>query len=223
MLSEDQKIAMSQTQENPPNELLEGRTGMLCVVSGPSGSGKTTLCRSASTLEGIYYTVSCTTRRIREGETHGLDYFFLTDAEFRDRLAAGEFLEHAEVHGRCYGTLKSEVLPRLARGEDVIMDLDTQGAAQLRSCQEEAIRRALVDVFILPPHAAEFRLRLAARHTETAEQLEVRLLNAREEMRHWPEYEFAIVSGTKEQDLAALRSILAAERHRTRRLIPSKD
>lgn len=196
-----------------------GRTGVLCVVSGPSGSGKTTLCRAASVQEDLYYTISCTTRQIRDGETHGRDYFFLTDEDFLAREAAGEFLEHAQVHGRRYGTLKSEVLPRLARGQDVIMDLDTQGAAQLRHCQDEAIRRAMVDVFILPPHAAEFRQRLASRHTETLEQLEVRLRNAQEEMLHWPDYEYAIVSGTREADLAALLAILRAERHRSRRLI----
>jgi guanylate kinase len=194
------------------------RSGILCVVSGPSGSGKTTLCRAASREEGIYYTVSCTTRAIREGEIHGRDYFFLTDSEFQQRVAAGEFLEHATVHGRRYGTLKSEVLPRLQRGEDVIMDLDTQGAAQLRICQDPEILAARVDVFILPPDEEEFRERLAARHTETPAQLDVRLRNALEEMRHWREYDYSIVSGSREDDLAALRAILAAERRRSHRM-----
>src|SRR5262245_49805509 len=89
-------------------------SAFLCVVSGPSGSGKTTVCRAAAAVEPVYYTISCTTRPQRPGEVHGRDYFFLTPEEFAQRVANGEFLEHATVHGRSYGTLKSEVLPVLA-------------------------------------------------------------------------------------------------------------
>ena len=119
------------------------RTGMLCVVSGPSGSGKTTVCRSAAQAGPLYYTISCTTRKMRPGEVDGRDYFFLGGEEFKNRIDAGDFLEHALVHGRHYGTLKSEVIPRLAAGEDVVMDLDPQGAAQLRGCEDPAIRHSL--------------------------------------------------------------------------------
>ncbi|MBP7949634.1 MAG: guanylate kinase [Verrucomicrobiales bacterium] len=199
--------------------LQNKRMGVLCVVSGPSGSGKTTLCRGASAAGGGYYSVSCTTRARRDGEVHGQDYFFLEEAAFLRRVEAGEFLEHALVHGRHYGTLKSEVLPRLHRGEDVIMDLDTQGAAMLRACQDPEICRSLMDVFLLPPDAEEFRRRLAARRSETPQQIDTRLRNAREEMRHWREYDYAIVSGTREDDLRALQHILAAERLRASRLV----
>jgi guanylate kinase len=197
---------------------MDKRKGILCVVSGPSGSGKTTLCRNVSEAEDLYYTVSCTTRKMRDGEEHGRDYFFLSESEFAERVTNGEFLEHATVHGRHYGTLKSQVLPHLALGRDVIMDLDTQGAEQLRHCQDPDIQISRIDVFILPRNREEFRLRLAARHTETAEQIAVRLCNAEEEITHWREYVYAIISGTREEDLSALRSILAAERQKTSRM-----
>lgn len=199
------------------------REGLLCVVSGPSGSGKTTLCRAASAVEPVYYTISCTTRPQRPGEEHGRDYFFLTVEEFVQRVKAGEFLEHANVHGRWYGTLKSEVLPALQSGQDVIMDLDVQGAAQLRSCQDEAVRRALVDVFIMPAGIDALRARLAGRRSESDAELDLRLRNALAEMQHWQRYTYSIISDTREADLAAFRSILTAERHRTARLHPDAD
>lgn len=195
------------------------RTGILLVVSGPSGSGKTTVCRSASAVTPLYYTVSCTTRAIRPGEVHGRDYFFLTDEEFQQRIQAGDFLEHAQVHGRRYGTLKSEVLPRLAAGEDVIMDLDPQGAVQLRTCGDAAIRRSLVDVYIMPGGMEELRARLTGRQSESEAELQLRLLNALDEMRHWPEYAYTIVSRTKEEDLAEFLAVITAERRRSSRLL----
>jgi guanylate kinase len=194
------------------------REGLICVVSGPSGSGKTTLCRAATAVEQVYYTVSCTTRPQRESEENGRDYFFLTEDEFAQRVADGEFLEHALVHGRRYGTLKSEVLPALVAGQDVIMDLDIQGAAQLRDCTDEIIRRALVDVFIMPAGLEDLRARLAGRRSESEEELDLRLRNALAEMEHWREYGYTILSHTREADLAAFRSILSAERLRSARL-----
>ena len=194
------------------------RTGILCVVSGPSGSGKTTVCRSAAEATPLYYTTSCTTRAMRPGEVNGKDYFFLTDEEFQHRVDAGGFLEHALVHGRRYGTLKSEVIPRLADGQDVVMDLDPQGAAQIRDCQDPAIRHSLVDVFILPAGMDELRARLTSRSSETAAELQLRLLNAIDEMQHWALYAYTIVSRSKEEDLAKFLGILTAERLRSSRL-----
>lgn len=199
------------------------REGLLIVVSGPSGSGKTTLCRNLTAVDPIYYTVSCTTRPQRPGEEHGRDYFFLSTEEFEHRIAAGEFLEHALVHGRRYGTLKSEVLPALAVGQDVIMDLDIQGAAQLRACADETIRRAVTDVFIMPAGVEELRARLAGRRSETAEELDLRLRNAMAEMRHWNLYTYTLISHTREADLAAIQNILHAERRRSSRLHPGAD
>jgi len=199
------------------------REGLLVVVSGPSGCGKTTLCRNATAVERIYYTVSCTTRAMRPGEENGRDYFFLSEEEFSSRLAAGEFLEHATVHGRHYGTLQSEVLPALQAGMDVIMDLDIQGAAQLRACTDDHIRRSLVDIFIMPAGVEELRARLTGRRSETEEQLALRLTNALGEMRHWREYTFTLISHTREADLAALRSIIHSERRRSARLQAPSD
>ena len=194
------------------------RTGILCVVSGPSGSGKTTVCRSATDGTGLYYTTSCTTRAQRTGEVDGRDYFFLTDGEFQRRIDAGDFLEHAQVHGRRYGTLKSQVIPRLAAGEDVVMDLDPQGAAQLRACDDLAIRHSLIDVFILPAGIDELRARLTSRSSESEAELQLRLLNAIDEMQHWGLYAYTIVSRSKAEDLAKFLSILTAERLRSNRL-----
>ena len=194
------------------------RTGMLCVVSGPSGSGKTTVCRGAAQATALYYTVSCTTRAMRPGEVDGRDYFFLGGEEFKKRIDAGDFLEHALVHGRHYGTLKSEVIPRLAAGEDVVMDLDPQGAAQLRGCEDPAIRHSLVDVFILPAGIGELKARLTSRSSETDAELQLRLLNAIDEMQHWSLYAYTIVSRSREEDLAKFLSIITAERLRRSRL-----
>ena len=194
------------------------RTGFLCVVSGPSGSGKTTLCRKARELDHCAYSISCTTRQPRTGEVDGKDYHFLSKEEFLDRTMKGEFLEWAKVHGNFYGTLRTEVTRHLDAGTDVLMDIDVQGAALIRACEDEFIRRSLVDIFILPPTMEELRSRLAGRNTESEEQLRLRLYNALEEMRHWREYQYAILSGTPDEDLARFRAILQAERLRGRRM-----
>lgn len=195
------------------------RSGLLCVVSGPSGSGKTTLCRRFSDTDAnAVYAVSATTRPPREGERDGIDYHFLARDEFEAGIDRGDFLEYAEVHGRLYGTLKSEVLGHLEAGRDVLMDLDVQGAALVRANGDPAVAAALVDVFILLPGDEELVRRLRGRGTETPEELELRLRNAREESRHWPEYRYTLVSGDRERDFETFRAILVGERCRSRRL-----
>lgn len=191
--------------------------GLLCIVSGPSGSGKTTLCRAACEVEHAHYSISATTRPTRPGEVDGRDYHFLSETEFLRRIEDGEFLEHASVFGRHYGTLKSEVLPRLARGQDVIMDLDVQGAAIMRNHPDEQVRRAYVDVFLVPPTLDQLRARLTGRHTDSAEIQARRLAAALEEISHWRAYDFTLLSDTREADLARFRGILASERLRSRR------
>jgi guanylate kinase len=198
------------------------RTGILFVLSAPSGAGKTTLCTSLRQKPDFVYAVSCTTRTPRPGETPGEDYYFLTDAEFDAKVAAGEFLEHAEVHGRKYGTLKSTVLENLEKGIDVLLDIDTAGAATIRACQDQFIIDALADVFIMPPNLDELRRRLAKRGTETEEQIAVRLHNAALEMKHWRKYKYVLISGSMEEDIEKFRAVMRAERYLSRRFLPTE-
>lgn len=198
------------------------RTGILFVLSAPSGAGKTTLCTSLRQKPDFVYAVSCTTRTPRPGEIPGEDYYFLSDEEFDTRVAAGEFLEHAEVHGRKYGTLKSTVLENLEKGVDVLIDIDTTGAASIRSCQDQFIIDALADVFIMPPNLEELRRRLAKRGTETEEQIAVRLHNAALEMKHWRKYKYVLISGSMEEDIEKFRAVMRAERYLSRRFLPSE-
>src|SRR5213075_736198 len=136
------------------------RRGILFVVSAPSGAGKTTLVERIRQSPNLFYSVSCTTRAPRAGEIDGEDYQFLSDADFRGRVKAGDFLEHAQVHGDYYGTLGQPVITNLKNGMDVLIDIDTQGAAAIRQCDDPFIREALTDVFIMPPDLEELRRRL---------------------------------------------------------------
>lgn len=195
------------------------RHGILFVVSAPSGAGKTTLCDALRQTPDLVYSVSCTTRPPRAGETDGEDYFFLTEENFKRRVAQGDFLEYAQVHGNYYGTLRESVLVNLAVGVDVLIDIDTQGAAMIRTNSDQFIRDALVDVFIMPPTMEELERRLVKRGTETPEQIQTRLRNASQEMEVWRDYRYAIISGSVEEDLQKFRAIMRAERYLSRRLI----
>lgn len=194
------------------------RTGVLFVLSAPSGAGKTTLCSALRHKPDFVYAVSCTTRAPRAGEIEGEDYYFLSDADFDRRAAAGEFLEHAEVHGRKYGTLKSTVIDNLAKGIDVLIDIDTEGAASIRQCGDAFILDALADVFIMPPDLDELRRRLTKRGTENDEQIAVRIANAAAEMERWHDYKYTIISGSMEEDIEKFRGVMRAERYLSRRL-----
>ena len=195
------------------------RTGMLLVVSGPSGSGKTTLCRRLADNGAARHSVSCTTRQPRPGEINHHDYHFLTREEFASHLEAGDFLEHAVVHGHLYGTLKTEVVSYLHEGIDVVMDIDVQGAEQIRNCDDPDIRRAAVDVFIMPPDEQELYNRLAGRKTDSAETIALRMTNALEEMKHWRKYTYLLVSATREEDYSQFGTVVIAERLRVSRLM----
>lgn len=164
------------------------------------------------------YSVSCTTRSPRPGEIDGEDYFFLSTEEFERRLAAGEFIEYAKVHGNYYGTLRDTVLGNLTAGVDVMIDIDVQGARNIRKDSAE-IAEALADIFLMPPSLEELRHRLMKRGTETPEQIETRLTNAAFEMESWREYKYTIISGSIEEDLTKFRAIMRAERYLSRRLI----
>ncbi len=191
---------------------------MLLVVSGPSGSGKTTLCRRLADEGEARYSISCTTRPARQGETHGLDYHFLSRENFIAKREAGEFLESAEVHGNLYGTLMSEVTGHLENGRDVVMDLDVQGAAKIRACEDAMIRAAAVDMFVMPNDERELRARLSGRGTDSAEVIDLRMRNALDEISHWPEYTYRLLSGSQEHDYQRLKSLVVAERMRVNRI-----
>ena len=189
------------------------------MVSAPSGAGKTTLVEAIRKTPTLFYSVSCTTRAPRAGEIDGEDYQFFSDADFRERADKGDFLEHAQVHGDRYGTLREPVVINLKSGRNVLIDIDTQGAAVIRSCGEPLIRDALADVFIMPPDLEELRKRLLNRGTETVEQIDLRLATAAREMEHWRDYRYTIISGSMEEDLRRFRQIMEAEGYLSRRLI----
>ena len=197
------------------------RTGMVLILSGPSGSGKSTIYKAAiGDLGGIEFSVSCTTRQPRPGEVDGRDYYFITHEKFDKLVAENAFAEHAEVHGNCYGTLKSELLDRVRRGIDVLLDIDVQGAAQLRAlcCDSAEFCEACEFIFIMPPSYEELERRLRARGTETEESILRRLANAKGEMAHANEYDHIIVN----DDLARAAKeftdlILALRNHPKRR------
>jgi guanylate kinase len=191
---------------------------MLLVVSGPSGSGKTTLCRRLADSGEVRYSISCTTRPPRPGERDGLDYHFLTREEFVRRLEAGDFLEHAVVHGNLYGSLKSEVIAHLEQGVDVVMDIDVQGAAQVRTCGDAEVLRAVVDLFVMPPGEEELHCRLSGRGTDSEEVISLRMTNALDEMSHWREYTYLLLSSTREEDYARFLALVTAERLRVSRI-----
>lgn len=204
------------SSHHPPR--MSARTGMLLVVSGPSGSGKTTLCRRLADSGEVRYSISCTTRAPRPGEVDGRDYHFMDRTEFETHLQAGEFLEHALVHGNFYGSLKSEVIGHLDAGIDVVMDIDVQGAAQIRQSRDAGIRRAMVDLFVMPSGEEELRARLSGRGTDSEDVISLRMANALEEMKHWPEYTYLMISSTREEDYSRLLALVNTERLRSARI-----
>jgi guanylate kinase len=194
------------------------REGILFVISAPSGTGKSTLCENLRRTPDFVFSISCTTRRPRRGEVDGEDYLFLDEQQFSAKVAAGEFLEYARVHGCWYGTLRQTVLEALSGGTDVLLDIDVQGAKNIRLQEDSRLKSALVDVFIMPPTFAELERRLRKRGTEEQREIERRLERGREEMKAWKEFKYTILSGSMEEDLTKFRAIMRAERYLSRRL-----
>lgn len=188
---------------------------LLIVVSAPSGAGKTTLCdRLLANRTGMEYSISCTTRAPRGHEVDGRDYHFLSEAEFDRRRQGGEFLESATVHGYRYGTLRQAVVDALTAGRDVLMDIDVQGAAQIRLAARAGgglLARAYVDVFVAPPCLEALRERLLKRREDAPEVMERRLRNAVDEMARWNEYQYLVINDDLEAAAGELESIVAAE------------
>jgi len=187
---------------------------LLIVVSAPSGAGKTTLCERLLAERGdIVYSVSCTTRPRRGREVDGVDYYFVSDAEFDRRLAAGEFLEHAVVHGRRYGTPRRPVLDILKSGRGVLMDIDVQGASQVRRSLQalpegDPLKAGFVDIFIEPPSMETLRRRLDGRGEDAPDVIAKRLRNAEEEMKRRHEFGHRVVNDDLEAAYRRLAEII---------------
>lgn len=194
------------------------KNGNLIVISGPSGVGKSTLVKKAmAELPDLTFSVSCTTRSPRAGEVDGVAYHFLSEEEFSAKLEAGLFLEHAGVFKHRYGTLKSEVTDRITQGKEVILDIDVQGAKQIRQAaqSDETIRNAAVFILIAPPSLKALEERLTARNSESAEQLKLRLDGAAGELRNFRVYDYLVINDELESAAADLINILKSIRLRT--------
>lgn len=182
--------------------------GTLFIVSAPSGAGKTSLLKAlVETEDRVKVSISHTTRPMRPGEVDGVDYHFLNTAAFEQMVEAGAFLEHAEVFGNFYGTSEAGIRDQLAAGNDVILEIDWQGAQQVRKRISDT-----VSVFILPPTPEALRQRLSSRGQDSEAVIRRRLAEAREEMSHFAEYDFIVVNDLFEQALGELRSIVTSRR-----------
>lgn len=195
-------------------------SSLLILISAPSGGGKTTLCQQLlAARPEITRAITCTTRPPRPGEKDGVDYHFLDAAEFQKRAQAGDFIEHATVFGRRYGTLRSELLGKLRAGRDVLLNVDVQGAATIRARAqaEPELKRALVTVFLMPPSVAALEERLEKRNTDAPEEIHKRLSLARQEIAQWNNFDYLLVSATIPEDLRRMLAIVEAEKLRAAR------
>jgi guanylate kinase len=196
------------------------RRGLLLVMSSPSGAGKTTLSRKLlETDPGITMSVSVTTRSPRPGEVEGRDYYFISKRRFAEMRDQGELLEYAEVFGNLYGTPRKPVEEALAKGRDVLFDIDWQGTQQLAQAMEDD----LVRLFILPPSADILHDRLIKRAQDASTVVAKRMAEASREISHWPEYDYVVVNADIDMALVEVRSILMAERLRRRRQVGLTD
>lgn len=193
--------------------------GNVFIISAPSGTGKTTILKKViAAMQNVAFSVSHTTRAPRSGEKEGEDYFFVDRAAFEAMQAADTFIEWAEVHGNYYGTSRQAVEQSLSRGKDIILDIDVQGARQLR----EKTGKEAVFVFIAPPSLEELESRLRKRGTDTDSVVQVRLHNARRELADMDLYDYVIVNDVLENAVQVLRAIIIAERSRKRRALDGK-
>lgn len=191
------------------------RRGLLLVLSSPSGAGKTTLARRLLEVEDrLKMSVSVTTRPPRPGEVNGRDYWFVSQSTFHELRDDGQLLEWAEVFGNLYGTRRDCVEAIIGTGQDVLFDIDWQGARQL----SEKLDDDVVRVFILPPSASALSDRLKRRNQDAASVVAQRMAQAADEISHWDEYDYVIVNSDVDHSLAELRAILMAERARRKRI-----
>ncbi len=213
------KSSKSKVQSSK-SSAAESPAPLMILISAPSGAGKTTLCHQlVASRPGMARAITCTTRGPRPGEKDGVDYYFFSVAEFQRREQADEFIEHATVYGNRYGILKSELLGKLRSGRDVLLNVDVQGAATIRSRvqAEPELRRALVTVFLTPPSIAELEARLTNRAADSAAVIQKRLAVARQEIAEWRHFDYLLTSTTKPEDLRRMLAIVEAEKMRAAR------
>lgn len=197
--------------------MSNSRKPLLFVLSAASGAGKSSLCRELLARRAdVVYSVSCTTRAPRGGEIDGQSYHFLSQVDFQRRVAAGDFLEFAEVHGNWYGTLRQTVEDAMQQGRSIVMDIDVQGAQQFRERlaqlpDDNVIRRGFVDIFIQVPSMEELRRRLEQRGEDAPDVIEKRLANARREMAAAPDYRYTIINDEFNRAVEALLDIIDKE------------
>ena len=179
------------------------RPGTMLLISGPSGCGKSTICKSLLEDDDVVFSVSATTRTPRPGEVDGVHYHFLSPETFRQRISEGAFIEHAEVHGNMYGTLKAPMEEAIEAGKVYIVEIDVQGALQLKALQVEGVY-----VFVAPPDFEVLRQRLSGRGTETPEVLERRLKKAEDEYRERIKYDHIVVNDDLDRAVEEIRGIV---------------
>lgn len=193
---------------------LADRRGILFIISAPSGTGKTTLCKQlTSTVPGLWHSISYTTRKPRAGEEHGREYFFIGETEFQQMVDRNEFVEWARVYGHLYGTPRKTLIDQMEQGIDVLLDIDVQGAIQVKKKFEDA-----VSIFILPPSMQVLRSRLQNRASDTPEEILRRLQKVKEEVWSYREYAYVVRNEDLSHSLHELESVFLAERLKTKRL-----
>ena len=190
----------------------QNRRGLLIILSSPSGAGKTTLARRLQAWDNaIEFSISATTRPPRTGEEHGREYYFHTREEFETMIAEGAMLEHAEVFGNLYGSPLGPVDRAVQNGKDVLFDVDWQGGQQIRN---STLGKHVLSVFLLPPSIQELERRLVSRQQDARDIIEKRMAESRDEISHWPEYDYVLVNDDLDQSEEKLKTIITAERMR---------